>query len=69
MRRLIDTKPQGSLLDVKPKITRFIDTKPVQGQFNNQTLDDIVTNLYPGMPLGPGWYMYVTYPQYVVVRP
>lgn len=69
MRRLINVKSSGSLLDVKPTATRFIDTKPVVGQFNKQTLDDIVTNLYPGMSMGPGWYMYVTYPEYVYVNP
>jgi hypothetical protein len=69
MRRVIDTKSSGLLLDVKPQATRFVDTKPVVGHFDNQRLDDIITNLYPGMSMGPGWYMYVTYPQYVVVSP
>ena len=69
MRRLIDIKSKGVLLNVKPKALNFIDTKPVVGQFNKQTLDDIVTNLYPGMSLGQGWYIFVTYPKYVIVNP
>ena len=69
MRRLVDTKSSGSLFDVKPKTTRFIDTKPVLGGINRQTEDDVVVHLFAGMSMGPGWYMYVTYPTEILVYP
>lgn len=69
MGRLIDVKPKAGLVDVKPNSALLLNTKPVAGQLNRATEDDVVTRLSSGMPIGPGFFMFLTYPQEIKVLP
>lgn len=65
---VIDTKPRNlSIVDTKPKNFQVLDTKPKNFKIND--VDDVVVYLYSGASIGPGWFMYVTYPNTILIYP
>ena len=65
---VVDVKPRSSIVfDAQPKNSLVLDVKPKNYLIGE--VDDIVTYLYRGMSMGPGWYMYVTYPETILVYP
>lgn len=65
---VIDLKPKGlSVLDVKSRNFSVVDTK--SKNLNLTEVDDVVVYLGRGMSVGPGWFMYVTYPQTIATHP
>ena len=62
MGRLIDVKPVASLLDIKPNTASVFEVKPNMGSMKRQTEDQKVVDLYAGMSIGPGFFMFLTYP-------
>lgn len=55
------------VIDIVSKNELVLDVKP-KNQLVGE-VDDVVVYLGAGMSIGPGWYMYVTYPNTIAVNP
>ena len=68
MGKIINPKGSGSLVNIKGGGNVF-NTKPIMGVMKGQTEDDVIVRLYSGQSVGPGWFMYVTYPETIELFP
>lgn len=68
MGKIINPKGIGSLINIKG-VGSVFNTKPVVGFMKGQTEDDVVVHLNRGQIIGPGFFMYVTYPTNIDVYP
>ena len=66
---VIDVSPRGrAVLDIKPSNFIVEDfKKPRTLRFGEG--DDVITRLYAGMSIGPGFFMYITYPVDILTYP
>lgn len=63
MPRLIDVKPKaGLMVDIKPKVGDLIDVKPKEGSFFAVRGRVYGVVLAAGQVIGPGFFMFLTYP-------
>lgn len=68
MGRIINPKGSGSLINVKGKGNVF-NTKPVVGSMLKHTGDDAILRIYAGQAIGPGFFMFLTYPEQIDMFP
>lgn len=68
MGKLINTKGSGGLINIKGQGSVF-NTKPIVGSIKGQTEDDVVVHLVAGQIIGPGFFMFLTYPTNINVFP
>lgn len=69
MGKLIDIKPKaGLMIDIKPKLGNQIDIKPKMGNFSSVQGRVYERTLAAGQVIGPGFFMFLTYPATITVN-